>query len=67
MTTKASLGSIFKESGPDYRQQHKLSLQQAKVMSAISRCRTSGMGSHASKCNQCGHVEVTHNSCRKNG
>ncbi|MEI6577812.1 MAG: IS91 family transposase [Bacteroidota bacterium] len=64
MITQYDLGSIFRESGPGYRVQHKLSCQQAKVMRMISQCRTSAMGSHVSKCNECGHVAITHNSCR---
>lgn len=64
MTASYDVGSIFRESVPDYCKDHKLSFQQAKVMRAISNCRTSAMGSHASKCTECGHVEVIHNSCR---
>lgn len=64
MSTQNDLGYIFRESGPGYRVQHKVSFQQAKVIRAISQCRTSAMGSHVSKCNECGHIAVTHNSCR---
>ena len=64
MSADNDLGHIFRESGPGYRVQHKVSSQQAKVMRKISQCRTPAMGSHVSKCNECGHIAVTYNSCR---
>lgn len=64
MAGQEDLGSIFRENGPDYREHYKVTGQQAKVMQAISRCRTPAMGSNATKCSECGHVEVHYRSCR---
>lgn len=33
-------------------------------MAAISACRTSVLGGHVEVCDQCGHVEISYNSCR---
>ena len=57
------LGAIFREYGVRFRTAHKISYGQAKVMRAIEICRTSDLGGHADKCDKCGHVEVSYNSC----
>ncbi len=64
MAGQEDLGGIFRENGPDYRDQYKVTGQQAKVMQAISRCRTPAMGYNATKCDDCGYVDVHYNSCR---
>lgn len=33
-------------------------------MGAIEDCRTSALGGHKDKCNNCGHIEINYNSCR---
>jgi hypothetical protein len=33
-------------------------------MSAIETCRTSTMGGHVQRCDDCGHMEIAYNSCR---
>lgn len=33
-------------------------------MSALQRCRTSSLGGHVDKCDQCGHIRISYNSCR---
>ncbi len=33
-------------------------------MYAIEDCRTSALGCHADRCDNCGHIEVSYNSCR---
>jgi hypothetical protein len=33
-------------------------------MSAIEACRTSLLGGHKDKCDSCGHLEISYNSCR---
>jgi len=35
-----------------------------KVLSALSRCRTSELGSHVDGCDSCGHLRISYNSCR---
>lgn len=55
---------IFAEYGDIYRQAHRLSIQQAKAMTAIERCRTSALGAHIDVCENCGNAEISYNSCR---
>jgi hypothetical protein len=33
-------------------------------MRAIEVCRTAVLGGHKDKCDSCGHVEISYNSCR---
>ena len=33
-------------------------------MRAIEVCRTAGLGGHKDKCDHCGHLEISYNSCR---
>lgn len=35
-----------------------------KAFYAMKGCRTSSQGSHADVCGNCGHVEISYNSCR---
>jgi hypothetical protein len=35
-----------------------------KVLSAIETCRTSALGGHVERCEDCAHERVAYNSCR---
>jgi hypothetical protein len=60
------VADILRRHGEAYRRAHAghLSLGQLKVMSAIETCRTSSMGGHVQRCDDCGHLEIAYNSCR---
>jgi len=60
------VADILHRHGEAYRRAHAghLSLGQLKVMSAIEACRTSRMGGHVSRCDDCGHLAIAYNSCR---
>jgi hypothetical protein len=60
------VADILNRHGEAYRRAHAghLSLGQLKVMSAIETCRTSTMGGHVQRCDDCGHLEIAYNSCR---
>src|SRR5215472_445584 len=32
-------------------------------MSAIERCRTAALGGHVDRCEDCGHLQISYNSC----
>ena len=38
--------------------------QHGKVLTAITRCRTAGLGGHRDRCSGCGHTAISYNSCR---
>src|SRR5262245_8192436 len=62
--SKLELADIFREYGPAYRQTHKLSREQLCAMRAIEICRTARLGGHADKCDSCGNIRISYNSCR---
>jgi hypothetical protein len=58
------VAAVFKEYGSQYLSDHKLCADQLKAFKAICDCRTAAMGGHLNNCNQCGHEQVSYNSCR---
>lgn len=58
------MADIFRQHGPAYRESHRLSRNDWRVMRAIEVCRTSVLGGHKDKCDNCGHLEISYNSCR---
>ncbi len=55
---------ILLQYGAVFCASHNISIEQKKVMTAISECRTSAMGAHKIICDDCGHTEISYNSCR---
>ena len=41
-----------------------LSGEQHRALRAIARCRTATLGGHKTQCDQCGHEDISYNSCR---
>jgi len=66
MRTSSSLevAEIFRQHGPAYRQSHRLPHNHLRVMRAIEGCRTAALGGHKDRCDHCGHLEISYNSCR---
>jgi len=58
------VADIFRQHGPAYREAHRLARNDWRVMHAIEACRTSVLGGHKDKCDHCGHLEISYNSCR---
>ena len=52
------LADIFRCSGEQYRQEHRLTLQQLRAMRAIEVCRTATLGGHVEKCSQCDYSRI---------
>lgn len=50
--------------GDNYRSKHSITYMQQKVINALSKCRTSSLGGHSILCEDCGHVQISYNSCR---
>lgn len=60
------VADIFRRYGEAYRQHHGASMspQQRRAMTAIEVCRTSVLGGHLERCDQCGYERNAYNSCR---
>jgi hypothetical protein len=63
---KLEVADVFRRYGEAYRQQHgaSMSVAQRRVMTAIEVCRTSALGGHLERCDECGHERSAFNSCR---
>ncbi|MDP1990564.1 MAG: IS91 family transposase [Syntrophales bacterium] len=58
------MADIFRQYGPAHRESHRLPRNHLRVMRAIEVCRTAALGGHKDKCDHCGHLEISYNSCR---
>lgn len=58
------MADILRQYGPDYRVSHNLPRKQLRSMHAIEVCRTAALGGHVDKCDCCGHLRISYNSCR---
>jgi len=59
------VADIFHAHGAAWRKANAghISLAQLKVMSAIEHCRTSALGGHVERCEDCAHTRISYNSC----
>lgn len=59
------VAEILRRFESQYRQQAgSLSRDQARVVSALTACRTAVLGGHIEACDACGHRRIAYNSCR---
>lgn len=55
---------ILLQYGSDYQRKYSLNRVQLKAFSALSKCRSSALGGHTTVCEDCGHMQISYNSCR---
>lgn len=58
------LAQVIDRFGKVYDQKHSSNSYVKRTLSALLRCRTSSLGGHVDKCDQCGHIRISYNSCR---
>jgi hypothetical protein len=58
------LDDIFRMHGDAYCAKNVLTPELHKVVNAIKNCRTSVLGGHVDKCEQCSAIHISYNSCR---
>jgi Putative transposase/Transposase zinc-binding domain len=63
---KLELADIFRRHGEAWRTANvrHLNLAQRRVMTAIEICRTTVLGGHVERCQDCAHTRIAYNSCR---
>jgi|SRR6516162_3282175 len=63
---RLEVADVFRAHGAAWRKASAghVSLAQLKVMSAIETCRTSALGGHVERCEDCAHERIAYNSCR---
>jgi hypothetical protein len=58
------LADIFRQSGPAYRANHRVTYDQGRAIDAVVNCRTAALGGHVEACGQCAYTRISYNSCR---
>ncbi|HKL67651.1 MAG TPA: IS91 family transposase [Bacteroidales bacterium] len=61
---KYEVADILREHISDFQNNNILCMEQYKAVRDIIECRTAKMKGHLSRCNSCGHIEQSYNSCR---
>jgi hypothetical protein len=60
----SGVNDIIRQYKDAYCQKYKVSYPQARVIGALSKCRTARLGGHLYKCDNCGKTHIVYNSCR---
>lgn len=58
------LAQVIDRFAQEFDQKHTPNSYIKRTLGALLRCRTSSMGGHVDKCDQCGHIRISYNSCR---
>ena len=60
------VADVFRRHGDAYRSAHAIDRSAARVMGAITACRTAALGGHVERCDSaaCGFTRICYNSCR---
>ena len=58
------VADIVRDFGEAYRRLYALTPEQAKVLRAVSACRTAALGGHVDTCDRCDFSRPSYNSCR---
>jgi len=62
--TKYEVADVISKFGKQFIEQYYPNAFQQKVLRAISNCRTVELGYHKDKCDCCGQIRISYNSCR---
>ena len=63
MKPKYELSDILNLYGSKFIQRENLPKYKVSVLNSIKLCRTSYFGAHVDKCESCGHIRISYNSC----
>ena len=63
-THRLEVADVFRSCQDDYCATYSWSAQQRRVFQNIVACRTAALGGHLQRCEQCGHEQISYNSCR---
>jgi len=58
------LAWVIERFGTEFEVQHSPNAYIRRTLNALLRCRTSSLGGHVDKCDHCGHLRISYNSCR---
>jgi hypothetical protein len=58
------LAQVIDRFGSSFVQTHHPNTYVQRILRAIQYCRTSVLGGHKDRCDECGHIRISYNSCR---
>jgi hypothetical protein len=58
------LAEVIDRFREDFQHKHSPNGYVKRTLSALKHCRTSSLGGHVDKCDECGHIRISYNSCR---
>jgi hypothetical protein len=58
------LAQVIDRFGSSFVQTYRPNTYVQRIVRAIRYCRTSKLGGHKDRCDQCGHIRISYNSCR---
>jgi hypothetical protein len=58
------LAQVIDRFGSTYVEQQGPNAYVQRILRAIERCRTAELGGHKDRCDECGHIRISYNSCR---
>lgn len=64
MKPRYELSGVIERFGDEFEEKHSPNSYVKRTLSALKRCRTSSLGGHVDKCDECGHIRISYNSCR---
>lgn len=64
MKPTLELARVIERFGKEFDNQHAPNAYIKRALGALLRCRTAALGGHIDKCDTCGHVRISYNSCR---
>lgn len=64
MKAQISIGDILSEYGAGYISRNNIKGEEKGLIRLLSCCRTSALGSHYEKCDNCNYLGKSYNSCR---
>ncbi len=64
MRPEHELAQVIDRFGSSFVQTHLPNTYVQRILRAVQYCRTSVLGGHKDRCDQCGHTRISYNSCR---
>lgn len=58
------LAQVIERFTEEFNQKYSPNSYIKRTLGALLRCRTSALGGHVDKCDHCGHIRISYNSCR---
>jgi hypothetical protein len=58
------LAQVIGGHSKEFIEQHHPNAYVRRTLSALQRCRTASLGGHIDRCDECGHLRISYNSCR---